>query len=89
MSPNALYNLGELSSSTTFIMSNLGIDPNLANVWMWTFSTGATAPTITWPNQITMWADGAAPTIEANKYYEINVMNGLACVVSADVPQNN
>lgn len=86
MKPNTLYNLGVLSAATTIVMA-AAFDNDIANVWSWTFSTGATAPTITWPNQITMWADGAAPTIEANKYYEINVMNGLACVVSADIPQ--
>lgn len=86
MRPNTLYNLGELTSDTTFVMA-AAINNTFANVWTWTFSTGSTAPTITWPAQITMWADGEAPTIEANKRYEVSVMDGLACVVSADIPQ--
>lgn len=89
MLPNKLYNLGELTNDTTFVMNTsvLYFSNLIANVWTWTFSTGSTAPMITWPQQITMWADGEAPTIEANKRYEVSVMDGLACVVSADIPQ--
>lgn len=87
MIPNVLYNLGELAANTTFVLA-AATDNTIANVWTWTFATGSTAPTITWPQQITAWADGEAPTIEANKRYEVSVMDGLACVVSADnIPQ--
>lgn len=87
MSTNTLYNLGVISQDTTFAI-NPAQEVGIANVWMWTFSTGSTAPMITWPQQITMWADGEAPTIEANKHYEISVMDGMATVVSADTPQS-
>lgn len=86
MRPNTLYNLGELTNDTTFTMA-AAINNTLANVWTWTFSTGSTAPTITWPVEITMWSDGEAPEIEANKYYEVSVMNGVGTVISADIPQ--
>lgn len=87
MAPNTLYNLGELTADTTFLMGGAQ-DNTIVNIWYWTFSTGATAPTITWPQQITMWADGEAPAIEANKHYEISVMNGMATVTSAETPQS-
>lgn len=86
MVANTVYELGELNSATTFALLP-ATDNTIANIWYWTFSTGSTDPMITWPQQITMWADGEAPTIEANKRYEISVMDGLACVVSADIPQ--
>ena len=87
MTSNTLYNLGEITENTTFVMGGAQ-DNTIANVWCWTFETGSTAPTITWPQQITMWADGEAPIIEGNKHYEINVMNGLATVTCADAPQS-
>lgn len=86
MVANTVYALGELNASTTFLLA-AATDNTIANVWTWTFSTGSTDPMITWPQQITMWAGGEAPTIEANKRYEVSVMDGLACVVSADIPQ--
>ena len=86
MNSNTLYILGELNSDTTFVLSPVG-DNTIANVWIWTFSTGSTAPTITWPAQITMWSNGDAPDIEANKYYEVSAMNGVGTVISADILQ--
>lgn len=88
MLPNTLYNLGELVSDTTFVMAAV-TDNTIANVWTWTFSTGSTTPTITWPAEITMWNGGEIPEIEANKYYEVSVMNGVGTIISADVPQTN
>jgi hypothetical protein len=41
------------------------------------FSTGSTAPTITWPSGIT-WFGGSAPTINENKTYQISIQNNLA-----------
>ena len=38
---------------------------------------GGTAPTITWPSGIT-WNGGVAPTIVANKTYEISILNNVA-----------
>lgn len=35
------------------------------------FKTGTTVPSITWPSGV-YWANGEAPTIEANTYYECN-----------------
>lgn len=86
MLPNTLYTLGEITTDTTFVMA-AATDNTIANVWMWTFNTGSTAPTITWPAQITIWSDGEAPEIETNKYYEVSVMNGVGTIISADIPQ--
>jgi hypothetical protein len=86
MLSNKVYNLGELQNNTTFQLA-AATDNTIMNVWHWTFTTGGTVPTITWPPGVTKWADGSAPNVVAYKYYEIKVHNGCATVISADVPQ--
>ena len=76
MLPNVMYVLGELSGNTTFALASPN-DANVVNHYYWTFETGATAPTITWPAGIS-WFGGSAPTISANKHYEISVVNNIA-----------
>lgn len=73
--PNIFYNLGELTGNITFTLATPS-DVTIVNHYYWTFETGSTAPTITWPNGIT-WADGSAPTINSNKHYEISVLNNI------------
>lgn len=86
MLPNVLYSLGELSGNTTFAMA-AATDNTIANVWCWYFKTGATAPTITWPAQINGWNGGEALEVEAETYYEISVMNGVASFVATLIEQ--
>ena len=74
--PNVIYNLGTLSGNTTFALATPA-DSSVANHYYWTFDTGSTAPTITWPSSITGWNGGSAPTINASKHYEISVLNGV------------
>ena len=73
--PNVLYNLGELTGNVTFALATPA-DANIANHYYWTFDTASSAPTITWPTGIT-WMGGSAPTINADKHYEISVLNGI------------
>ena len=76
MLPNVLYNLGELSGSVTIAFATPA-DNTIANHYFFTFSTGATAPSVTFPASITSWMGGSAPTINANKHYEISVLGGV------------
>lgn len=76
MLPNVMYNIGTLSGNTTFAMASAS-DNTIVNHWYWTFDTPSTAPTITWPQAITSWNGGSAPTINASKHYEISVLNGI------------
>lgn len=86
MLPNVLYNLGTLSSDTTFSLA-VASDNSIANVWSWTFSIGSTVPNLIWPSTgITVWEDGAEPSAVANTYYEINVMNGIAIAYTIELP---
>lgn len=75
MLPNVLYILGTLSGNTTFTLASAG--SNIVNHYYWTFDTGSTAPTITWPSGLS-WFGGSAPTINASKHYEISVLDGIA-----------
>lgn len=76
MLPNLLYEFGELAGDTTFLLNTTDVARGV-NHYFWTFETPSTAPTITWPAGIT-WQGGIAPTISANKHYEISVLNGIA-----------
>lgn len=75
--PNTFYDLGEITETVTFVLAS-PTDANIVNHYYWTFDTGSTAPTITWPSGIT-WNGGSAPTINASKHYEISVLNGVGC----------
>ena len=81
MAPNTVYQYGTLSGNTTFPPLAIPTEPDIANVYCWTFTTPATAPTITWPVAITSWAGGSAPTINASKSYEVSVMDGFATII--------
>jgi len=71
---NAFYNLGVLSGSHTFALATT---TSITDECVIQFSTGATAPSITWFEGVS-WYGGSAPTINANKSYRIAVCNGLA-----------
>lgn len=79
MLPNVFYNLGTLSGNTTFSFASAS-DANIKNEWMFQFITPATAPTITWPADITSWMGGVAPVIKENKTYQVSVVNGLGII---------
>lgn len=74
--PDAAYNLGTLTGTVVTFALAASVTGQL-NHYFWMFDTGSTAPTVTWPSGIT-WADGSAPTVAANKHYEISVLNGIA-----------
>ena len=85
MLPNIMYNFGELSGDTTFLMA-APADNTIVNHYFWMFDTPSTAPTITWPAAITMWADGNAPTIGESTHYEVSVINGVAAIMAVELP---
>ena len=75
MLPNVCYELGTITSSRGFSLAST--QSGEYGHYYFTFSTGSTAPTITWPSGIT-WAKGAAPVVSANAYYEISILDGVA-----------
>lgn len=88
MAPNRLYNLGELSGDTTFVLA-APTDNTIANHYYWIFETGSSAPTITWPAEIISWNGGEAPEIEDNMHYEVSVLNGIAAFMEIDLEVSN
>ena len=76
--PNVVYDLGTLTESVTFALA-AGVTGKV-NAYHWTFDTGSTAPTITWPANI-IWPDDVTPTVDANKHYEVLVRNGYASIL--------
>lgn len=73
--PNVMYNLGTVTGTVTFSLASAV--SGITNHYYWTFDTGSTAPTITWPTGLS-WYGGSTPTINANKHYEISVLNSVA-----------
>ena len=81
MLPNMVYNLGTIDQATTFTCA-AGSNSEYAHYYF-TFSTGNTAPTITWPSILTSWGNGQVPLIGANKYYEISILNGVGLFIES------
>lgn len=77
MSPNVMYNLGELTGNVVFLFATPD-DNTIVNHYYFCFDVGNTVPTITWPVEITDWFGMAAPTIVAGHHYEVSVINGVA-----------
>lgn len=73
--PDVVYKLGTLTGTVTFSLA-AAVTGNV-NHYFWSFDTGSTAPTVTWPSGIT-WADGTGPTVAASKHYEISILDGIA-----------
>lgn len=84
--PNVVYNLSSVVTGTVTWTMAAATDNTIANIWHWCFTTDSTAPTITWPSAILEWNGGSAPTINASKRYEVNVMDGVACILETDIP---
>lgn len=72
--PNKIYDLGSQTGSKTYALYTTGLDTTVKNEWVWSFVTGSTAPSITWPSPTGMkWDGGSAPTINSNCLYEISI----------------
>lgn len=84
LDPNKVYSFGTLTGSVTIpAFSSVASGDTEAKIWCFTFNTSTTAPTITWPANITAWSGGNAPTINASKSYEVSVMNGIGVIIEA------
>lgn len=73
--PNVMYNLGTVTGAVTFSLASA--ISGITNHYYWTFEAGSPAPIITWPAGLS-WYGGSTPPINANKHYEISVLNSVA-----------
>lgn len=78
--PGVIYDLGELSENTTFALAT-PTDNTIPNAYHWTFDTGSTAPTITWPSGV-IWPEDFTPSVDADKHYEVFVRNGYISILT-------
>lgn len=78
LSPNVFYTFGTLSSLTYSLLANS--ESGVVSEYHFQFTSGGTPTTITHPAGLS-WAGGNVPTINANKKYEISIVNNLAIVI--------
>lgn len=74
LSPNILYKFGERPSLTITLG---GGTVGIVNEYMFEFRSGTTATTLSVPNSV-KWSGGNALTIEANKTYQVSIVDNLA-----------
>lgn len=75
-SPNVFYSIGEISQDTTFVLATPE-DNTVLNEYLIQFSIGNTVPIITFPNG-SSWLNGETPTLNANKSYQLSIIDNLA-----------
>ena len=74
INPNTFYKFGSCSKLTI----TLGAETSgIVNEYMFEFVSGTTATTLSVPNSV-KWSGGNAPTIEANKTYQVSIVDNLA-----------
>ena len=74
LQPNILYKFGECASLTITLAAE---SAGLENEYKFEFVSGSTPTTLLLPDSI-KWSGGNAPTIEANKTYQVSIVNNLA-----------
>lgn len=74
LTPNTFHVWDEVASLTLTLGSE---QSGVANEYVFQFTSGATATSLTLPDDI-KWANDSAPTIAENEIYQISVLNGLA-----------
>ena len=76
--PNVYYELGDISSATTFSLAQG--EQGVLNHYYWTFNIGSSAPLIAWPSGL-QWAWGSEPELRAYQHYEVSVIENYAFFV--------
>ena len=72
--PNTFYKFGTVVGLTiTFAAEESGIE----NEYKFEFVSGTTPTTLSLPDSV-KWSGGNAPTMEANKTYQVSIVNNLA-----------
>ena len=80
ITPNTFHVWDEVASLTLDLGSETS---GVANEYLFQFTSGATATTLTLPDDI-KWANDAPPTIESNMIYQVSILKGLASCLEFD-----
>lgn len=81
LTPNTFHVWDEVASLTLDFGSETS---GVANEFLFQFTSGATATSLTLPDDI-KWANDSAPTIAENMIYQVSILKGLASVLSWEV----
>lgn len=76
--PNTFYKFGEVVRSLTITLA--AEESGILNEYMFEFVNSSTT-TLSVPDTV-KWSGGSAPTIEANKTYQVSIVNNLAVYAS-------
>lgn len=77
LTPNTFHVWDKVTSLTL----NFGNETSgVANEYLFQFTSGSTATSLTLPNSI-KWVNGSAPTIAKNMIYQVSILKGLAGVL--------
>lgn len=68
MDANKAYDI--TVGDTLTLTLNAPADTSIVNEWQGSFTTGAAAPTVTWPANV-IWSE--TPSVEVNTHYEFNI----------------
>lgn len=74
ITPNVLHVWGEMAALTITLGEEV---EGVVNEYVFQFSSGATATTLTLPSDL-VWANGEALAPEANKVYQVSIVDGKA-----------
>lgn len=77
LTPNTFHVWDEVSALTLTLGSETS---GVANEYLFQFTSGTTATTLTLPSDL-KWANDSAPTIEPNMIYQVSILKGLASVL--------
>lgn len=80
LTPNTFHVWDEVSSLTLTLGSETA---GVANEFLFQFASGATATSLTLPDDI-KWANDTPPTIAENMIYQVSILNGMASVLEFD-----
>lgn len=78
LSPNKYYKWINNPIAITITLASPS-DTSVLNNYMFEFTTGSSACTLSLPDSI-KWINGISPIIETNKTYQISIINNLAAV---------
>ena len=85
LTPNTFHVWDEVASLTL----TLGAETSgVANEYLFQFTSGATATTLTLPSDL-VWANGEALAPEANKTYQVSIVNGYAVYIAFELLPTN
>lgn len=78
INPNTFYKFGSCSTLTIALGAETS---GIVNEYMFEFISGTTATTLSIPDSV-KWSGGNAPTIEANKTYQVSIVDNLALIAA-------